>query len=100
VLGKYGGVYLSLKNALEFKTEQLTLLQAKYKQAKVDAEESLPVKFVVSDAYKAERKSYPIRWLIMLVSTVSALFLAVIVIMVMEKINAYNAQKNFQLGQS
>ncbi|MCX6241098.1 MAG: hypothetical protein NTX43_04745 [Bacteroidetes bacterium] len=100
VLGKYGGVYTSLKNALEFKTEQLTLLQAKYKQAKVDAEESLPVKFVVSDAYKAERNSYPIRWLIMLVSAVSALFLAVIVIMVMEKINAYNTQKNFQLGQS
>ncbi len=100
VLGKYGGVYMSLKNALEFKTEQLTLLQAKYKQAKVDAEESLPVKFVVSDAYKAEEKSYPIRWLIMLVSTVSALFLAVIVIMVMERINAYNTQKNFQLGQS
>ncbi|MEI7491245.1 MAG: hypothetical protein WCK92_07600 [Bacteroidota bacterium] len=100
VLGKYGGVYMSLKNALEFKTEQLTVLQAKYKQAKVDAEESLPVKFVVSDAYKAEKKSYPIRWLIMLVSTVSALFLAVIVIMVMEKINAYNTQKNFQLGQS
>ena len=99
VLGKYGGKYMSLKNALEFKTEQLTLLQAKYKQAKVDAEESLPVKFVVSDAYKAEKKSYPIRWLIMLVSTVSALFLAVIVIMIMEKINAYNTQKNFQLGQ-
>ena len=100
VLGKYGGVYMSLKNALEFKTEQMMLLQAKYKQAKVDAEESLPVKFVVSDGYKAEKKSYPIRWLIILVSTVSALFLAVIVIMVMEKINGYNTQKNFQLGQS
>ncbi len=100
VLWKYGGFYTSLKNALEFKTEQLTLLQAKYKQAKVDAEESLPVKFVVSDAYKAERNSYPIRWLIMLVSAISALFLAVIVIMIMEKINEYNTQKNFQLGQS
>ena len=100
VLGQYGGVYMALKNALEFKTEQLTLLQTKYKEAKVDAETSLPVKFVVSDAYKAERKSYPLRWLIMLVSTVSALFLAVIVIMVMEKINAYNTHKNFQLGQS
>jgi uncharacterized protein involved in exopolysaccharide biosynthesis len=99
ILGKYSGVYMSLKNALEFKTEQLTLLQEKYKQAKVDAEESLPVKFVVSDAYKAEKSSYPIRWLIMLVSTVSALFLAVIVILVMEKINTYNTYKKFQLGQ-
>ncbi len=45
-------------------------------------------------------KSYPIRWLIVLVSTVAALFLAIIVIMVMEKISAYNAHKKFQLGQS
>jgi len=100
ILGKYGGIYMSLKNALEFKTEQLTLLQAKYKEAKVDAEENLPQKFIVSDAYKAERKSYPVRWLIVCVSTFSALFIAIIVIMIMEKISAYNAHKKFQLGQS
>lgn len=100
ILGKYGGIYMSLKNALEFKTEQLTLLQAKFKEAKVDAEENLPQKFIVSDAFKAERKSYPIRWLIITVSTFAALFLAIIVIMVMEKISNYNAHKKFQLGQS
>ena len=100
VLGKYGGIYMALKNSLAFKTEQLILLETKYKQAKVDAEENLPQKFIVSDAYKAERKSYPIRWLIIMVSTVTALFMAIIVIMVMEKISAYNSHKKFQLGQS
>lgn len=100
VLGKYGGIYMALKNALEFKTEQLILLETKYKQAKVDAEENLPQKFIVSDAFKAEKKSYPIRWLIVLVSTVSALFMAIIVIMVYEKITTYNAHKKFHLGQS
>ena len=100
VLGKYGGVYTMLKNSLEFKTEQLILLETKYKQAKVDAEENLPQKFIVSDAYKAERKSYPLRWLIIMVSMVSALFMSIIVIMVMEKISDYNSHKKFQLGQS
>jgi capsular polysaccharide biosynthesis protein len=100
ILGKYGGIYMALKNSLEFKTEQLILLETKYKQAKVDAEENLPQKFIVSDAYKAERKSYPIRWLIILVSTVSALFISIIVIMVTEKISDYNSHKKFQLGQS
>ncbi|MEI7661087.1 MAG: hypothetical protein WCK34_02760 [Bacteroidota bacterium] len=100
VLGKYGGIYLSLKNSLEYKTEQLTLLETKYKQAKVDAEENLPQKFVVSDAFKAERNSYPIRWLIVMVSTIAALFMAIIIIMVMEKISDYNTHKQFQLGQS
>jgi uncharacterized protein involved in exopolysaccharide biosynthesis len=98
-LGKYGGIYMSLKNAMEFKTEQLTVLQSKLKEARVEANEQIPQKFIVSDAYKAERKSYPMRWLIMLVSTFSALFLSIIVIMVMEKITESNAQKQFQLGQ-
>ena len=100
ILGKYGGIYMALKNSLEFKTEQLILLETKYKQAKVDAEENLPQKFIVSDAYKAERKSYPMRWLIIMVSTVAALFMSIIVIMVMEKISDYNSHKKFQIGQS
>ena len=100
ILGKYGGVYMMLKNSLEFKTEQLTLLQAKYKEARVDAQSNLPQKFIVSDAYKAERKSYPIRWLIVVVSSLSALFLAIIFIMVMEKIRNYNSHKKFNLEQS
>jgi len=61
LIGKYGGTYLSLKNALEFKTEQLTLLKTKFQEAKVDAEQNLPQKFIVNKAFKAERKSYPIR---------------------------------------
>ena len=98
VLGKYGGIYMSLKNALEFKTHQLTLLQAKYKEAKVDAEENLPQKFIVNNAYKAERKSYPVQWLIVLVTTFSALFLAIIVIIMIEKISTYESQKKFQVS--
>jgi uncharacterized protein involved in exopolysaccharide biosynthesis len=98
ILGAYGGVYMSLKNALEFKTEQLTLLQARYKEAKVDAEENLPQKFIVSNAYKAEEKSYPIRWLVVLVSSFSAILLAIIVLIIMEKISAYNSHKKFNVG--
>jgi uncharacterized protein involved in exopolysaccharide biosynthesis len=98
ILGKYGGVYMSLKNALEFKTEQLTILQTKFKEAKVDAEEDLPQKFIVSDAYKPERKSYPVRWLVMLVSSFSALFLAIMILIIMEKISAYKSHKTFNLG--
>ncbi len=98
VLGKYGGIYMSLKNALEFKTHQLTLLQAKFKEAKVDAEEDLPQKFIVNNAYKAERKSYPVQWLIVLVSTFSALFFTIIVIIIIEKISVYESHKKFHLS--
>lgn len=94
LVGKYGGTYLSLKNALEFKTEQLTLLKSKYQEAKVDANQDLPQKFIVNSAYKAERKSYPIRSIIVIVSVFSALFLTILVILIMENISKIDLKKN------
>ncbi len=87
VLAKYGGPYVSLRDALEHEKKQLSLLKTKYAEAKVDAEEELPQKFVVSSAYKAEKKSYPIRWLIVLVTTLAAFMFAVLVIIIIENIN-------------
>jgi capsular polysaccharide biosynthesis protein len=78
MLAKYGGPYVSLRDALEHEKKQLSELKAKYEEAKVDATQSLPHKFVINTAYKAERKSYPIRWLIVVVSTFSVIFLAII----------------------
>ncbi|MBW6460738.1 MAG: hypothetical protein K0B08_09210 [Bacteroidales bacterium] len=94
-IGKYGGTYMSLKNALEFKTEQLTLLKTKYQEAKVDAEQFLPQKFVVNSAYKAERKSYPIRWIILVVTTFIVFFTAVLTIIIIENYTKLQLKKNF-----
>jgi len=80
VLAKYGGAYVSLRDALEHDKKQLSEIKAKYEEAKVDATENLPHKFVVSSAYKAERKSYPIRWLIVVITLFSVLFLALVVL--------------------
>lgn len=69
ILAKYGGAYISIRDFLEFEKKQLSDLKAKYAEAKVDAEQDLPHKFIVNSAYKAEKKSYPIRWLIVVIST-------------------------------
>jgi uncharacterized protein involved in exopolysaccharide biosynthesis len=78
ILAKYGGPYVSLRDALEHDKKQLSEIKAKYDEAKVDATENLPHKFIVSNAYKAEKKSYPIRWLVVLIVTFSTFFMAVI----------------------
>ncbi len=77
-LALYGGAYVSLRDALEHDKKQLSELKAKYEEAKVDAEENLPHTFIVSDAYKSEKKAYPIRWLIVVITTLSALLLAIV----------------------
>jgi hypothetical protein len=94
-LGKYGGEFLSYKNALEFKTEQLTLLKTKYQEAKVDAEQFLPQKFIVNSAYKAEIKSYPIRWIILVVTAFIVFFTAVLTIIIVENYTKLQLKKNF-----
>ncbi|PKP17128.1 MAG: hypothetical protein CVU05_16095, partial [Bacteroidetes bacterium HGW-Bacteroidetes-21] len=73
VLAKYGGNYSALRNQVIYETERMGLLRGKYMEAKMDAEQDLPHKYVVSQAEIPEKKSYPIRWLIVLVS-VSATF--------------------------
>ncbi len=77
-LAKYGGAFISLRDQLVNDKLQFSSIQEKYKEAKVDAEMSLPQKFLVDKAYKAERKSYPVRWLIVVVSTFAALLLSVL----------------------
>ncbi len=85
VLAEYGGAYVSLRDQLEHEKKQLSYLKARYEEAKVDAQENLPQKFVVESAFKAEKKSYPVRWIIVLVATIAAFFLSVLVIIGLEK---------------
>ncbi len=93
ILAEYGGPYVSLRDALEHDKKQLSEIKAKYEEAKVDAEQDLPQKFVVNTAYKAEKKEYPIRWLIVLITTFGALFLSTLVIIVFEQIEQLQLKK-------
>jgi len=84
ILAKYGGPYVSLRDALEHEKKHLSEIKALYEEAKIDAFQVLPQKFVVNKAEPAEIKSYPIRWLIVVVSLLSALMLGVLVLIAAE----------------
>ena len=97
VLAQYGGPYVSIRDQLEFEKKQLSEIKAKYEEAKVDAEEVLPQKFVVDNAYPAEKKSYPVRWIIVLVSTISAFILGILILAVLESLGRYSKKKSLTL---
>lgn len=75
ILAEYGSNYVALRNLLEFETEQLTKLNQKLKEARVDAEQSLTHTLVVNNASVPDRKHSPKRAIIVIVSTISALLL-------------------------
>lgn len=92
-LAKYGGPYVSLRDQLEHEKKQLSLIKSKYEEAKVDAQEVLPQKFVVSRAFEAERKVYPVRWLIVLLATAGTFFLTIIVILIIDNVEQLQDEK-------
>ncbi|MEI7595152.1 MAG: hypothetical protein WCK02_05340 [Bacteroidota bacterium] len=87
-LAKYGGAYVSLRDKVIYYREKSSDLKVKYQEAKVDAENDLPQKFLVNSAVKAEKKSYPIRWLIVLLSSFSAFIVGFLVLIINEKIKS------------
>jgi len=93
-LSKYGGMYVTLRNTLGYKIDQLSRIKGKYDEAKVDAEEYIPQKFTVDNAFKAEKKTTPVRWLIVVVSSFSAFMLSILALIFIENVYKKGILKN------
>lgn len=84
LFNKYGSRYIALRTSLDLETRQLNELRNRYIQAKVEAEQDLPNKFIVDSAVPAEKKSKPVRWLIVVISTFSAFIFSLIALLFFE----------------
>lgn len=87
-LAKYGGTYVSIRDDLVYLKEEVVKLKTAYDQAKVDVEQSLPATFKVNNAYPAEKKTYPIRWLVVALSMLGAFTLTLIAILIWDTIRS------------
>jgi capsular polysaccharide biosynthesis protein len=89
ILAKYGGSYVSIRDQLEYEKKLLSEKKTRLIFAKVDATEILPQKFVVDEAFPAEKKSYPVRWIIVLISTLSAFILGMLVLAMLDSLTRF-----------
>lgn len=83
-LSKYGGKYLSLVQQMEYEREKLSDLRKVYAEARVNAETTIDQKFIVNDAYPSEKAAYPIRWLIVVASTIATFLFTLIVLILID----------------
>jgi uncharacterized protein involved in exopolysaccharide biosynthesis len=86
VLARYGGAYVTLQDRLFNETRRLSVLRMKLEQAEADLQSDLPHKFVVNRAQPADKKAYPLRWLVVAMSGIGSLLLALLLIIVQENI--------------
>ncbi len=84
-LATFGGASVSLNEELSLERKELSNLKEQYNRLKIDATQNLSNTFIVNKAEKAEKKTYPTRWLIVLVSTLSALCVALSIILLRER---------------
>jgi len=80
LLSKYGGIYQTFDEMLTYEAKRISLLKEKYIQAKIDAQQYVPYKFIVSRAEIPEKEYYPIRWLVFVGGIVSTWILTFILL--------------------
>lgn len=86
VLAQYGGSYYSIQERLDYDRQQLSLLKAKYEEARMDATQNIPHKFIVTKALPSERKAYPVRWLVVAVTMLATFFLLFFLLLLVERV--------------
>jgi Chain length determinant protein. len=85
ILAEYGGASFAIQEMLEHDRLQLSLIKTKYEEAKVDATQNIPHKFIVTSAFVAEQKSQPIRWIIVVATVISTFIILLFAIVLIEK---------------
>ncbi|SMO70476.1 hypothetical protein [Gracilimonas mengyeensis] len=77
-LSELGARYYELELSREIQTEIQKFLLPIYEQAKMEEAKSLPIVSVVDEPHVAEKKSYPSRSIIVIISGISAFFLVLL----------------------
>lgn len=85
-IGEIGGPYIDIYNQLLFDKERISDLKTKLAEAQIDARQNLPQKYVVNKATVAEKKSYPVRWLIVVTSTLSVVILFMLCLIIKDSV--------------
>ena len=87
-ISENGALYISMLNMLRNESQIVTGLSLRYKEARLESQQNLPYKFVVESAFPPEKKAYPNKSLIVIVSTFATLLFALIVLIVIDNIKA------------
>jgi capsular polysaccharide biosynthesis protein len=84
-----GGDYLLLKNQINSEKSFYFKKLEEYNMVRTDFTKELTYSNIVSKPIPATKKSYPVRWLIVLISSVSTLFFALIVLGYIDRKNTF-----------
>lgn len=86
ILEQWGPTYISVRNRILYLKESQMYLQQKLQAMRADADYALPQKFIVESAIASDKKEYPNRITIVIMTTICTLALALLLIICQESI--------------
>lgn len=89
-LARYGGTYTIVQSLLDNEMWRQGYLRTQIMQARADLQVDLPHKFIVQRAVPSDKKSYPVRWLMVVVSALSGFMFALLLVVVRTNLKRFN----------
>jgi capsular polysaccharide biosynthesis protein len=90
---RYAPIQKSFLDRIEFENKELSTVRTNYEHAITDAENMLPATMIINHATPAERKSWPVRSIIVLVSMLSACSLSILFFAFLTNLREYRRSK-------
>ena len=98
-MAEWGPKLDAAQNLQYFFIQYQSLCKQKMMDAKLDMSNRIPVKFVVDNPAPADKKYYPKKSIIMIVSTFCVLLLSILALLIFERINEPTDRKVETVGQ-
>jgi len=86
-LAQYGGTYYRLFEDLELVQEQLETIRLEKENIRVELDADLTNRFVINRAVPADKKAYPIRWLIVVLSGMGAFVMTLVMLYIRQTLS-------------
>jgi len=93
VFQRYGDGFMKVTAQLTANYEWLKQARTSYMEAKVNAEQSIPAFYVVDRAVPADRKSYPIRGLVVAIGTLVPVIFALLLLLILNRLKKVRNQE-------
>ncbi len=81
---KKGGEFIYLQFLLEQEAESFAALKRDYEKAYMDADRQFSYTNIITKPFVADKKAYPVRWLIVVISAIASFFVAFLVVLIIE----------------
>jgi len=89
VVYQYGGLHKRYSDRIGVENWRAGMWRTRLAQVEADLVSEVPHKFLMERAQPSDKKSYPVRWLVTVLSTLAGLFLAFMLITIQEQMRRF-----------